>query len=344
MSANWLAVSAFGLTASLASAQPLPGPEAMCLQGQCASGSYCDFSALPNPICRAVPSASPSLPSAPAPSSPLPSSPPSSSIAVPAPPPAPSAPSAPSAPAPAAPVAAAPSAAAPSAAPAEEPLFRLGFAADGVGEQLSVYRHVGIGSFGHRSVPIFTSTGSETAPAAGPDGVAQVALITGRWWATQTVGVDVGLGVLLEGTSVEQSSGSDATTFNVPEVGAFLLHVGVPWAVTQNENVTMLVIPSLELGVTNRTTDNEAQPEQPLQESGFLFAVNVRAGAEVHLGFIGLPQVAIESTIGVGAAVELSAVAQDDQKVSQSRTRIVMPVATTPLDLFLSQLAIRYYF
>lgn len=309
--------------------------EELCSQGQCATGSYCDFSALPSPVCRLIPAA-PAATVVPPPATQPPPQPTTfvQPALVPAYPPLPE-----SAPQQASPPVGTPSAVPPVAPP--QPVaaptdgwVRMGFADSNTTQSAMIHR-IGIGYYGRRDVPLFDLASSASVPVS-------IGLAAARYWYSDTFAVDVGLGVQWLSSSTEFESGNDTSTTRQPAVVGALLHVGVPIVLSSYRDLSVLLVPEIELGVTNRTTEAEGDADN-LEESGLSANLGLRAGAELRLGMIGLPQLALESTFGAAASVEIAKATQGNDAASLTSTRLLVPAVGSPLDIFTANLSLRYY-
>lgn len=129
----------------------------------------------------------------------------------------------------------------------------------------------------------------------------------------KALGLDAGLGLGI--------SAGDAPT----EIG-FGLHLGLPMALSMHKHVNFELIPELNIGFGHITGAN-----------GVNFNLGVRAGFEVFFGFIGIPQLALEATVGAGFSV-VSAGGATQFFFGTA------PTHTEPWNIFSPGIAARYYF
>lgn len=136
-----------------------------------------------------------------------------------------------------------------------------------------------------------------------------------RYWMSDLLGIDVGVGFLSQGGSVNQHVG-DLTNFvqgdiknsKVSQLG-FVLHGGVPLALHAEKHWVFQIVPEFNVGFSSGTQKpqegyadpNSAPPIKPndIKLSGMLFDFGVRAGTELHFGFIGVPNLSLQAGVGL---------------------------------------------
>jgi hypothetical protein len=76
--------------------------------------------------------------------------------------------------------------------------------------------------------------------------------------------------------------------------------------------------------------------------------VGARAGAEIHFGFIDIPQLALQASIGLRFDVDSGSTTDstgpDDVEVSSNRTHLHTTVQGAPWAIFTNNIAALYYF
>ena len=245
----------------------------------------------------------------------------------PAPAPAPVAAPAPPPPAPAPapePVAAPPVAAAPApAAPADEGPDHDRF----VG-------HLGITYFDIANLPI--SGGLNAAPAT-----VTAPIIGARIWLSRNLGIDAGIGFGVQGGSVTTDNGVQSTTTNLANPWGLGLHAGLPIGLAHYKHYSFLVIPQATLGFTSASQQQMGFPD--LNRNGTLIEVGARAGAEIHFGFIGIPELALQATIGAFFDAEFTKASQGQGSFSTSATSLSTTVGGAPWAIFTNNISATYY-
>lgn len=175
-----------------------------------------------------------------------------------------------------------------------------------------------------------------------------------RYWLDSMIGIDVGVGLGIIGGSAEQNTGvpgaprleSDRDSFT-----AFTLHAGVPLSLASSQHLSWQVVPEFNLGFASVGQDPNGPADGDVSHTGFHLDIGARAGAEIHFGFMGLPQLSLQGTVGLGFAYD-SANTTDSQPVapngdietSQSRTALQTSAGTNPWAIFTNGIAAFYYF
>lgn len=240
-----------------------------------------------------------------------------------------------------------------------------------------------IGYLGASLVPVANlnvgSLGDVAGPAAGLTAEAATAyapVIGVRYWFNETIGLDAGFGLRTFSGSVERDV-VDTTTQPDPQPWsmetddvsqtAFLLHVGVPIALKAERHYVFELIPEANLGFasgtytfpTNVPPSQANQPRGSREDvdlSGMRFDIGVRAGAEVHFGFIGIPNLALQAGVGMyltlerfkaeGAATTLPDGTPGFPSTSykHSSTTFTTSVFNDPWAIFTNNVSALYYF
>jgi hypothetical protein len=193
-----------------------------------------------------------------------------------------------------------------------------------------------VGFLGARSVPI--ADNPDVVQTAGKDGHGPTAemeatkanvaapVIGARYWFTRTIGLDFGFGVgLRKGSATYTKYEKDPDNPNYPPMKytfdkskinqtGFVIHAGVPLALGVQKHFSFLVVPELDVGFSTGTAKFEVdQPpssgrdyskQSDIKLSGFGLDFGVRAGTEIHFGFIGLPNLALQASVGLFLSVQ----------------------------------------
>jgi hypothetical protein len=197
-------------------------------------------------------------------------------------------------------------------------------------------------------------------------GAAQIAAPTigVRYWLNDGMGVDVGVGLgILSGSSNSYPYSTDPNSVDVEykkdkaSVLAFALHVGVPIVLgTPGKHYTFQVIPEANIGFASGTQKDQPQPpsnapnqtavvvREDLKLGGFRLDVGGRVGAEIQLGFIGLPKLALQGTVGLYFSTQSVKVSAGGKDATASDTSIGTSVQQAPWALFTNNIAALYYF
>jgi hypothetical protein len=179
---------------------------------------------------------------------------------------------------------------------------------------------------------------------AEPVGQAEIAapVIGVRYWFTPTIGLDAGLGMNINSQSASVTPGGDVPA---PGRSAFILHGGVPLALASSQHFTFEVIPEMNVGFASYSLDG-AGGAAGTSGSGFHFDLGARAGAEIHFGFIGLPKLSLQGTVGLAFAVDSTTFTNDATGVENkvSTTSFATSVQDNPWNNITSNVAALYYF
>ena len=174
-----------------------------------------------------------------------------------------------------------------------------------------------VGYLGASTVPIGALTASGNGYTA--SGANVTAPIVGvRYWLNELVGIDAGLGFRHVSTSVTEhqyvNTGTQPyegdVTYDMPSQTGFLIHAGVPLALAAEKHFTFEAIPEVNVGFASGTykfqshdilAPGQAAPTYPndVSLSGMRLDVGGRIGAEIHFGFIGIPQLALQAGVGL---------------------------------------------
>ncbi|MCC6217789.1 MAG: hypothetical protein IT376_23220 [Polyangiaceae bacterium] len=212
-----------------------------------------------------------------------------------------------------------------------------------------------VGYLGRAGVPIWAGPLNPANVGTGTTLIGEVsAPVVGiRYWLDPMLGLDVGLGFAsVGGGSVETESGSVTTTVDLASTTAFLLHGGVPLSLASSRHFSFQVVPELNVGFSSRTEEDPAPPQgtgQKREYGGFGIDLGARAGAEVHFGFMGIPELSLQGSVGVffasrSASVTVSQPNTPETNLNASTTDITTTVGSNPWNIFTSNVSALYYF
>jgi hypothetical protein len=208
-----------------------------------------------------------------------------------------------------------------------------------------VVGHLAVGWFGIAQLPI-----GQVAPGAGGTGFdaardnVNAPVIGARYWLSRGIGIDAGLGFGTAGGSHETVNGSTTTTVDKASKLGFALHGGVPIALAYGKHYTFEVVPEATVGFTSGTLKSAAPNGPDTSLSGFRLDVGARIGAEVHFGFIGIPELALQGSVGLYVRRESYKVKSDQSSASDGTTTLATTVGADPWALFTNSISALYYF
>ena len=168
-----------------------------------------------------------------------------------------------------------------------------------------------------------------------------------RYWVDEMLGIDAGLGFAM-GTL---SGSAGPLTADDEQFWAGIVHIGVPLSLASEGHFSFQIVPEANVGYGRRTVEPAAPPGGPAPGdqvgSGFHLDVGARAGAEIHFGFIDIPRLSLQAT--VGARLEHDSLNWEDEGTPGSDSDAsVFSLGTTvqgnPWNIFTASIAALYYF
>ena len=162
-----------------------------------------------------------------------------------------------------------------------------------------------------------------------------------RYWMNSGMGLDLGLGLGMTSGSSENKVGATTTTVDAPSAFGLVLHGGVPFAISTGKHYSFLAIPEANLGFSKSSVKGA---NNDISVSGFHLDLGARAGAEVHFGFIDLPQLSLQATVGVALTYDHSTLTNGNNESSRGATAFGTTVQNEPWSIFRSSVAALYYF
>ncbi len=179
-----------------------------------------------------------------------------------------------------------------------------------------------------------------------------------RYWLG-TVGIDVGIGL---GTTTRKDFNTCQADPGGPiDCGAgshrdggidgafgFGLHLGLPIAIKSSRHATLLFIPELGFAYGSATVFVSAtDPAFDLDLTGLQIDAGLRVGGEVQFGAIGLPNLGLQLSIGIGirwnkTTAENGTPAMDPAAVGRETTNVSL--RTVANDLLNGLVRLNYYF
>ena len=234
-------------------------------------------------------------------------------------------------------------------------------AATGDNDHDMMVGRLAVGYLGRRNM-LLMGPGDYAGAVGGPAPEAVDAPVIGiRYWIDQMVGLDAGLGFSLSGGSESFSPdpnvGTGTLTIDENSPTVFIIHAGLPLSLAQGDHYSFQIVPEMNVGFASRTVapapagPGVAQPPD-LDQSGLHFDIGARAGAEIHFGFMGIPQLSLQGTVGLAYSMDNTSVTQPaypgngNVEVSYERSSWTLgtSVQDNPWNIFTSNVAALYYF
>jgi hypothetical protein len=211
-----------------------------------------------------------------------------------------------------------------------------------------------VGYFGITEAGAGASAAS-TAFNANPYSFTGAAPVVGvRYWLDSMIGIDVGLGIGILGGGFESNPNTPpapVTEIDRDSFTALTLHAGVPLSLASSQHVSWQVVPEINFGFASVGQDPNPDVEGDLSHSGLHFDIGARAGAEIHFGFMGVPQLSLQGSVGLAFAYDKGSSTNSeppapagDLEVSHSRTALQTSAGTNPWAIFTNGIAAFYYF
>lgn len=214
----------------------------------------------------------------------------------------------------------------------------------------------GIGYFGQYDVPL--GFGAAIAPGGAVRAPTEPAQLIGLryWWPR--VRLDVAFGWNM-GSGTQTAGGTKSD-----QVSTLVLvgRVALPFALYVGDHYTFFAGPEISYGSAGETAPAR-QPTTPgiprpadTTHSGKRFTLGGRAGAEVQFGFIGIPHLALDATIGLaldltqgettgpGTGPSIPGEPAPTASADYARTTIRSSTHHQPWNIFVSNVAAVYYF
>ena len=114
-----------------------------------------------------------------------------------------------------------------------------------------------------------------------------------------------------------------------------------PFAISTGKHYAFLAIPEANLGFSSSSVKSG---ENDVTVSGFRLDLGARAGAEIQFGFIDIPQLSLQATVGAALAFDRLSAKNGANESSQSQTSFGTSVQNEPWSIFRSNVAAIYYF
>ncbi|HEX7663747.1 MAG TPA: hypothetical protein VF407_04525, partial [Polyangiaceae bacterium] len=200
----------------------------------------------------------------------------------------------------------------------------------------AVIGHFAVGYMGISQLPIGGVNGNNFAA-----GTVTAPVIGVRYWLNRMIGIDGGIGFgFSTGSSTVSANGTDTTTNNPSQLG-FALHGGVPLAFAHGKHYSFELVPELNVGFTHGSI---AGTPDDVSLSGFRLDAGARVGAEIYFGFIGVPQLALQASVGAYFTHENAGISQGNNSASVSSNAISTSVQGAPWAIFVNSISALYYF
>jgi hypothetical protein len=202
----------------------------------------------------------------------------------------------------------------------------------------ALVHHLAVGYFGASQLPIGVPPSGPGAPPTG--GTVTAPAIGVRYWFSRRYGLDAAIGLGFSSGSDTVTGPGTSATASAPTSFGMDFHGGLPIAVASVSHYVFEVIPEALVGFTTGSI-----PGAPTQHiSGFVANLGGRAGAELHFGFIGIPQLSLQATIGLYYNHTSFGWSQGASSGSVQANAISTSVQAAPWAVFVNNISALYYF
>jgi hypothetical protein len=203
-----------------------------------------------------------------------------------------------------------------------------------------VVGHMGVGYLGINNVPVCDISASLACNTGGVN-----APILGlRYWASERLGIEIGVGVGVNIGKNRTESGGVVDTDKDPTIGAIALHGGLPLALVHSRHFTFLFSPEIQFGFAKGST-NDAFGANEISVMGIMTRAGARIGAEVQFGFIGIPQLSLTAGIGLHGMLSYRGASDDTgDSVRDTGFGFGTNVQGNPWAIFTNGISALYYF
>lgn len=205
---------------------------------------------------------------------------------------------------------------------------------DGESDHDSVIGHFGVGYLGMQSMTVGVDRTTVRAPVVGV-----------RYWLMDFMGIDAGFGLNVSGGKGTTTGADDVRK---PGLGVYIFHVGLPLNLYDRGSFSFQAVPEMNLGLAF-AGDRDLDPNAELKDRGIHYSVGARAGAELQFGFIGLPELSLQGSVGLYFQTERGATVTkpdggDDAKATDSSVSFGTTLGNDPWDIFTGSISALYYF
>lgn len=169
-----------------------------------------------------------------------------------------------------------------------------------------------------------------------------------RKWFSKRRGFEAGLGLSLSAGGTSAKFGSTTATVDKESIFAMSVHAGVPIMVLDTRHMAFLLVPEATLSFATSNISAEYTENAPpdAKMRGGAIDAGVRAGAEVHFGFMGLPRLTLQAGVALYVTAQWASATVSNQSLTDTSVSIGFGSVGNPWDIFtgVANLSARYYF
>ncbi|HYD41754.1 MAG TPA: hypothetical protein VEB43_13080, partial [Anaeromyxobacter sp.] len=166
-------------------------------------------------------------------------------------------------------------------------------------------------AMGTYALAVFNTQPFEFPASGGADPLPLTVYTVGlRHWTRSPLGPfknwgwDAGLGLAFRRSSVTSPQAGVLSSDDGPALTGWGLHVGLPLAVTHHRHATFELVPELDVIYAHEKIPALDAGGDATSYSGWSARVGAKAGFEIYFGFVDLPQLAIEASLGLSLSYD----------------------------------------
>jgi hypothetical protein len=222
----------------------------------------------------------------------------------------------------------------PTTEPAAEPIEED--VGTGDSDHSAVVGRLGVGFFGVMTLPLL-----DPSAMAVTNQDLSAPTIGARYWLSESLGIEAALGLAIGSGSFEPPAGGTTSTSSF----GFALHGGVPIVLAHSGHFVFEVVPVLNFGIASGSIEVPVgMMTNTTDVSGMLVEVGAKVGAEIHFGFIDLPDLSLQGTVGLTIRHESRSIEpMAGGATDTSQTTVSTGVDGEPWDIFTGNIAAIYY-
>jgi hypothetical protein len=227
-------------------------------------------------------------------------------------------------------------------------------------DHAAMIHHFGVGTFGVLQLPVASCYGGMLNPNNNPsiDTVVpggcvpteqgaganlSAPTIGARYWLDERMAIEAAIGLGYSSGNRKVENGPTMTT-NAPSLFGLALHGGLPLVFATSTHFAFEVVPELDLGFVTGGWDDTRTANADATLSGFLLQLGARVGAEIHFGFMGIPQLALQGSVGLHMRYEGRSASIGNTNTSSHHFGFGTTVQGSPWDIFRENISAIYYF
>jgi hypothetical protein len=207
-----------------------------------------------------------------------------------------------------------------------------------------VVGHFGVGVFGVLQLPSMGCNGTPTTDCdLDPNFTLSAPAIGARYWLDPRIAIEAALGIGYRSGSTTGTMGGMSVDFDEGSYFGLALHGGLPLVFATTRHFAFEVVPELNVGFVTGGWDSP-NGNADVDFSGFLLELGARVGAEIQFGFIDIPQLSLQGTVGLHMRYEGRSASVGNVDTSNHRFTFGTSVQGEPWDIFTGNIAAIYYF